>query len=152
MAIAEILRVTNSVDDNVRVVLGILDGARRHCFLVIRAVLNVNMDRRERCERRYATDSTQCRGSQTLVTIWRHHCVSGAQFLSQRRCHDQTFESGSLHRTPLQITTLSTVPNTRGPQRGSSRVVSTKNGSQRLLSCGFMGNVRPSFLLLFCHP
>ena len=69
MAIAEILRVTNSVDDNVRVVLGVLDGAQWRCFLVIQAVLNVTMDRRERCKRRYATDSSRCRRSQTLVTI-----------------------------------------------------------------------------------
>ena len=33
MAIAEILRVTHSVDDNVRVVLG---GAQRRCFLAFR--------------------------------------------------------------------------------------------------------------------
>jgi hypothetical protein len=44
MSIAEILRVTHSVDDNVRVVLGVLDGAQRRCFLVIQAVLNVNID------------------------------------------------------------------------------------------------------------
>ena len=66
MAIAEILMVTHRVDDNVRVVL---DGAQRHCFLVIQAVLNVNMARRERCKRRYATDSTRCRRGQTLVSF-----------------------------------------------------------------------------------
>jgi len=69
MAIAEILRVTHSVDDNVRVVLGVLDGAQRRCFVVIQAVLNVNMARRERCKRHYATGSTQCRRSQALVTF-----------------------------------------------------------------------------------
>ena len=66
MSIAEILRVANSVDNNVRVVL---EGAQRRCFLVIQAVLNVNMARRERCKRCHATDSTRCRGSQTLVTF-----------------------------------------------------------------------------------
>jgi hypothetical protein len=41
MAIAEILRVTHSLGDNVRVVL---DGTQRRYVLVIQAVLNMNID------------------------------------------------------------------------------------------------------------
>jgi hypothetical protein len=67
--------------------------------------------------------------------------------LSQGSCQDRTFEIGYPHRTLRRITTLSMVPNTRGPQPGSFRVGSTKNGNQVLLSCGSMGSVRP-----FCLP
>ena len=148
MAIAEILRVTHSVNDNVRVVL---NGAQDVIFLLFRLsltrILPDGKDAKDVMQRTAHDVNEVKRWSHSDVTT-----VSGAQLLSQRRCRDRTFESGSPHRTPRQITTPSTVLNTRGRQPGSSRVVSTKNGSQRLPSCGFMGNVCPSFLLLLCRP
>jgi hypothetical protein len=65
MAIAEVLRVTHSVDDNVRVVL---NGAQDAIFLLFR-LLNANIARRKRCQRRDATDSTRRKQSQALVTF-----------------------------------------------------------------------------------
>ena len=122
---------------------------RNAYFLVIQTALSVNITRWERCKRHCATDGTRRRRSQALATFSCHCCDSRAQLLSQIQCRARIFKSGSLHRTPRQITTLSTVPNTRGQQPGFSRAVSTKNGGQRLLSCGSTGNVRPSFLSLY---
>ena len=121
------------------------------------------MTRRERYKRSYTTDRersegdrrTDCiqrRRSQAFVISQSLYCDSKPQSLSQGRCHDRTFETGSLHRTPRQITTLPTVPNMRGQQPGSSTVVSIKNGSQILHSCGSMGNVCRSSLPLFYIP
>ena len=109
----------------------------------------MEMDRRERSERRYTAIFRHSRGRKAFVLI-SLLLISRAYLSPQRASYTRDCRTGYHHQIPPQIIISHARPITTERHPGFSKAVFSKSGN-RLLYCGFMANV-PLFLPLLYIP